>query len=89
MRKELQEIINKGIFYNFEFEGVVVKCVIATFDPDYDEEIFITSRGRSVCSWDDIPNYKRYVGKKLAFMRALRAMEMKINGIMPMHKFMR
>ena len=92
MRKELQEIINKGILYNFEFEGPATRCKISVFNSEcYSEfnEVFIMATGRSVCSWDDIPKYNKYIGKKFAFMRALRSMEMKLNGIMPMHKFMR
>jgi len=87
MNKNMQEIINEGVLYYFTYEGPVVKCCISRVDLSR-RALFIRAWGKSVCSWEDIPRYNKHTGRKLAFMRALRAMELKLADKPIKHRFM-
>jgi len=101
MNKELQEIINDGIWYEFHRRGLRrIECRMET--PYYlagcykvrGTQIRMYGRfavGIAKCSWWDLimGRWDKWTGRKIAFNRALRGLRRKLNGGMINHKFIK
>ena len=85
MKKEIREIINRGILYSFSYETIFTVCHLFAIPKNIDwgtREVTMKYRtyGIARCGMEDIPKYTHIAGKQIALRRALEAMTIKVKN---------